>query len=448
MALWSYHGPWRPRRSFPGAHRAYPARQPGRPRRLAHPPTRAALALTALLGVVVVLGPRLPAANADPGDTGDPGAHRLARSERDVRQRAAEVGRIKGRLARAGADLQRAAIRSEVAVERYNGEVVRLRQARRAYRAARARLAVAAGRYDAVQAELAVFAAGAYRATLAYGGWPSLVGADGGPQGFMDRAGVVQVMARRQAGLVAQVRAAKIICDMYRRRAAVAIFAQRAATGRAAAAKRRVQAVVARQRATVRALGATRKRLETRLAKAKARNGALRRAHAAALRERVPRHGARRDPQGLGGTGLGGAFGGSGPGGVAAAAALKWLGTPYSWGGGTAVGPSHGILQGADIKGFDCSGLSLYAWARAGVRLDHWAGTQWTSGPHVPTSRLRPGDLVFFATATDDPDSIHHVGIYVGGGHMVEAPYTGARVRISSIWRSDLIGATRPAPTA
>jgi cell wall-associated NlpC family hydrolase len=129
---------------------------------------------------------------------------------------------------------------------------------------------------------------------------------------------------------------------------------------------------------------------------------------------------------------------------VAANAALKWLGTPYSWGGGTAEGPSYGVEHGAKTKGFDCSGLALYAWARAGVRLDHWTGTQWTSGPHVPTDRLQPGDLVFFGGTADDPSSINHVGIYVGRGRMVEAPYTGASVRISSIWRDDLIGATRP----
>ncbi len=398
-----------------------------RGRRLADTPVGAALALTTLLGVVVT-GLPVPAG----ADTGDSGARRLARSQQDVRKRAAALGRVKGRLARANADLQRVATQAEIAVEQYNGEVVRLGQARRTYQAVRVRLAIATRRYETARAELATLAANAYRATVTYGGWTSLVGADGGPQESMDRAGMVQVMARRQAGLVDRVRATKIISDMYRRRAAAAVVAQPVATGRAAAAKRRVQAVVARQRAAVRTLGATKKRLVARLARAKARTGALRRARAKAA---------------LGnGTGIGRAlFGGSGRGGVVAATALKWLGTPYSWGGGTAGGPSYGILQGAGIKGFDCSGLSLYAWARAGVRLDHWAGTQWTSGPHIPTNRLRPGDLVFFATDTGDPNTIHHVGIFIGGGRMVEAPYTGARVRVSSIWRSDLIGATRPA---
>jgi cell wall-associated NlpC family hydrolase len=78
------------------------------------------------------------------------------------------------------------------------------------------------------------------------------------------------------------------------------------------------------------------------------------------------------------------------------------------------------------------------------VHLDHYTGSQWQEGVHVPTSALRPGDLVFFATDTNDPSTIHHVGMYIGDGRMVEAPYTGANVRISSAWRPDLIGAVRP----
>jgi cell wall-associated NlpC family hydrolase len=86
------------------------------------------------------------------------------------------------------------------------------------------------------------------------------------------------------------------------------------------------------------------------------------------------------------------------------------------------------------------------AWARAGIQLAHWTGYQWKSGPRVPLNALRAGDLVFYATDTADPATIHHVGIYIGGGMMVDAPYTGANVRIDSIHQySGLIGAIRPA---
>jgi cell wall-associated NlpC family hydrolase len=69
---------------------------------------------------------------------------------------------------------------------------------------------------------------------------------------------------------------------------------------------------------------------------------------------------------------------------------------------------------------------------------------QWPAGPRVGLGSLAPGDLVSFAHNTGDPGSIHHVGMYVGGGAMVEAPYSGARIRVASIGRGDHIGAVRP----
>jgi cell wall-associated NlpC family hydrolase len=112
--------------------------------------------------------------------------------------------------------------------------------------------------------------------------------------------------------------------------------------------------------------------------------------------------------------------------------ALAQLGKPYAWG---ATGPGS----------FDCSGLVMTAYARAGLSLPRTSQSQWYAGPHVDLVDLAPGDLLFFAGSTSDPSSIHHVGMYVGRGRMVEAPYTGAHVRISSIGRSDYIGAVRPA---
>ena len=120
-------------------------------------------------------------------------------------------------------------------------------------------------------------------------------------------------------------------------------------------------------------------------------------------------------------------------GNTAADWALTQLGQPYQWG---AAGPGA----------YDCSGLALQAWDRAGVRLLHWTGFQWVSGPHVPLAGLRRGDLVFYAFNSADPATIHHVGIYIGHGQMVDAPFTGSFVRIDSIYAfPGLIGATRPA---
>jgi cell wall-associated NlpC family hydrolase len=108
-------------------------------------------------------------------------------------------------------------------------------------------------------------------------------------------------------------------------------------------------------------------------------------------------------------------------------AALARLGTPYSWGGGTASGPSYGVAQGANIKGFDCSGLTLYAYAQVGISLPHYTGSQYNSGVHVTRAQLKPGDLVFFYS------DLHHMGMYIGNGNMVHAPQTGDVVKISPL---------------
>lgn len=133
--------------------------------------------------------------------------------------------------------------------------------------------------------------------------------------------------------------------------------------------------------------------------------------------------------------------------GSAAATALRWayqeIGVPYSWGGGNASGPTYGIAQGAHTLGFDCSGLTLFAWAHAGVVLPHSAALQYDAGRHVGYAQLAPGDLIFYATSTSDPSTIHHVTIYIGGGKMIEAPHTGSVVQVSTVYTSGLIGGVR-----
>nr|WP_274598914.1 bifunctional lytic transglycosylase/C40 family peptidase [Streptomyces albus] len=111
------------------------------------------------------------------------------------------------------------------------------------------------------------------------------------------------------------------------------------------------------------------------------------------------------------------------------------LGTPYLWGGnGT---PEQGGR-------FDCSGLTKAAYKRVGIELPRVANDQYNTGPHPKRSELLPGDLVFFANDLTNSRSIHHVGIYVGGGKMINAPYTGAKIRYDPIDTPDYFGATRP----
>jgi len=95
-------------------------------------------------------------------------------------------------------------------------------------------------------------------------------------------------------------------------------------------------------------------------------------------------------------------------------AAFTKRGDSYVWG---AAGPST----------FDCSGLVVWAYQQVGINLPHYTGSLWNSGLHVAESDLEPGDLVFF-----DSD-ISHVGFYIGNGLMLDAPHTGAVVRVEAI---------------
>lgn len=135
----------------------------------------------------------------------------------------------------------------------------------------------------------------------------------------------------------------------------------------------------------------------------------------------------------------------TGRGQTAANAAISQLGVRYSWGGGNASGPSMGFGPGAGIVGFDCSGLTLYAWARAGVSLPHSAQIQYDLSAKVSLAALRPGDLVFYGTSSRD---ISHVGIYVGGGQVVHAPNSRSVVQYGAVnlWNGYYawIGAGRP----
>jgi cell wall-associated NlpC family hydrolase len=107
---------------------------------------------------------------------------------------------------------------------------------------------------------------------------------------------------------------------------------------------------------------------------------------------------------------------------------MSQIGVPYSWGGGNASGPSRGIDEGAGTVGFDCSGLVLYSFAGAGIKLPHYSGSQYEMGRKIPSSQMRRGDVIFYG-----PGGSQHVALYLGNGQMLEAPYTGANVRVAPV---------------
>jgi cell wall-associated NlpC family hydrolase len=125
-------------------------------------------------------------------------------------------------------------------------------------------------------------------------------------------------------------------------------------------------------------------------------------------------------------------------------AAMGYLGLPYAWGGGGTRGPGPGQAPDLGVIGFDCSGLTQYAYARAGISIPRNSRAQYAALPKVSSDDLRPGDLVFWATNPAHPGTIYHVAIYLGDDQMVEAPESGDVVKVSPMrWRG-YAGAVRP----
>lgn len=116
--------------------------------------------------------------------------------------------------------------------------------------------------------------------------------------------------------------------------------------------------------------------------------------------------------------------------------AQKWIGTPYSWGGGGPSGPTLGQGTGTYPKqatttvGFDCSGLVQYAYAKAGIQMPRVSYGQLKKGTRTSINKLSPGDLVGFGSGG-------HIAIYLGNGQIIEAPQTFKNVRIRKLTPAD-----------
>jgi cell wall-associated NlpC family hydrolase len=423
-------------------------------------------ARTALLGALVVglLAGGVPAA-AQPPPPVDPGDAALQRSRAAVNARAAEVGALTGRLADLDArtdDLQAdlAVRREDAATALDDLTAAQAAAAEAARRADEARVATdAAGvAVDDARARLDVLVVATYQEGLDTGPFGLLTGAQD-PDELVARAEFTDLVARSElaardglerarvarANAESQARAARADAQERERSAAAAKRTSDTALAAADAAARdntRQLAELAAQRAEVQAgLDAAESR-DAGLRAQRERFRAWQRQMAAeqAARERAARDAAAGRLGGGGGTRIPPVLGGRGSVRQVIDRAVSQVGVQYVWGGGSGRGPTTGIPDGLGSPlnrvGFDCSGLMLYAYNGAGVALPRVSRNQFHAGRKVPISDLRPGDLVFYRRGGAP---IHHVAMYVGGGDMVEAPYTGANVRVVPLRRAGLV---------
>jgi cell wall-associated NlpC family hydrolase len=372
------------------------------------------------------------------GDQGGPTQAQINAAENQVRQQQAALGAEQGKLSAADTTLGRLQTQAEVLTQRYDEVQVDEQRAASAYQVTEARLSQARRQEDVSQSALAGLAAEEFESGGGFDPLTAMLGDASGPQAYLNQVGLGQVLAQSGTDTLAANQANDAVAKVFQTQARDLLTAQQADLRAANDLKLAIRAAVARQTAFVASTKDRRNSLAAELASAQAHESALQAARQAALAAQAAAAAAAAAAAGgQGSTQVPPWAWGSGAtanqGDIAANWALSQLGKPYQWGG---TGPGS----------YDCSGLTMDAWARAGVQLLHYTGYQWEEGPHVPLNELQRGDLLFYATNTSDPDTIHHVGIYIGDGMMVDAPYTGAFVRIDSIYQpGGLIGAIRPA---
>lgn len=427
--------------------------------------TRALLAgIVAALCAPVLYAPAAYAKPTNPTDS------QLGAAKEKVKQRAAAVGQLSARVAGMDARIRRLQDLAELAMEKYNKAQADLATATADQRRTAAATVTAQRDVVRVQRLAGEFVRASYMSGNAVNSYATLLSASG-PGQLLQQAEYLRYTSAHQLDVLGQVTRAKVRKANADSAARAAVNARTEAAKLAERAKLEARQRVADARGQLAELRRQKAAVESQLRQARIKANGLvaerkryeawkREQEAAAARERARQAELRRQAaaaagshNGGGTSGFTGSRGGSwtaAKGQYVAQAALRWLGTPYAWGGGSYRGPTYGV-NGPDggwndgsVYGFDCSGLALWAWAQVGIYLPHYSGYQYFQGGYHPSpGNLRPGDLVFWSY-DGTAGGIHHVAIYLGGGRMVQAPQSGDVVRISSMYYGGYYGATRP----
>jgi cell wall-associated NlpC family hydrolase len=456
---------------------------------------RAALATTTIVIVVGAIGSTaLPAAAAKKPVI--PSQSQVDKANAAAQAKAAQIGQTEAQLAAANASLDKLNNQVEAVVEAYDGAMAKVDAAQQRLAKAQSDLAAANKARADAQIQMNQFAAASYRGAGGLDRLSALLTSDS-PGAFLTRASTLSALARHEQSVIslmtstqdaqaaAQDAANAALADQQVQLQAAAkakdaaIAAVNAQAGQIAAinanqlnlqAQLAVLRGTAKDLATARAQGLKRQAEEAAAAAAAAKAAAARaaaaraaaaalaaqkRAAALALQQAAASHqnNGGNNGDGNGGSSSGGDGGIVPPGGTsistpaqrqaALAFAESQIGLWYRWAGAGEVGPTVTSTGVQNVPAYDCSGLTMRAYQAVGISLAHYTGAQWDDGLHVSQAQLQPGDLVFFATNTNDPSTIHHVGIYIGNGQMVDAPATGEQIGIHNAFRPDYIGAVQ-----
>ncbi|HYJ67956.1 MAG TPA: C40 family peptidase [Nocardioidaceae bacterium] len=367
----------------------------------------------------------LPGAAADPDD---PSREDVRKARERVTVTADRVDAIKAQLANADQWLETLSVEAGKAVEAYNGARYQLRQARVATRKATRRA-------DATNAHVRRYSDALSDAVVTNyensGSLTSLsiVLRDPDPKALMERLYAYETVTGAIQVDLDGYEAASIVADRAQDRAEAALKEQDEATEAAQDAKESAEAAMAKAEAAVAEIADEKRALVRKLARAQGvsvklaqqRQQALAEQAAEEAAEQAEQQAEQQDPAPQDNDPAPG--GDPAPsGGVEAAVdfAKAQLGEPYVYG---AAGPDS----------WDCSGLTMEAWAAGGESLSHWSVAQYNETTPISFSDLRRGDLLFWGDS-DDPDSIYHVAMYLGNGQMIHAPQPGENVEIVSLY--------------
>lgn len=447
------------------------------------PPLRR-VSMTTSAGVVAALVLSLVIAapgSANPSKPPNPTDQQLeqARARKDAAAR--DVGTLSARIATAQSELDRLHAKEQLAEQKLALARQREQQARNAAQSAKAGVEAAQRNVDSARRQFVQYVQQSYM-NGDIGGTTGVLLTAHDPSSLLEQGTLQQYVASHKMDAIGRLTTATVVRSNADAKARLAVRWQEAATAAARRAQQDVLAAFSRaktqkaqldqqlatdhrqlQAAQMALTGLTNQRAAYLAWKKQqeefaAREAARKRALQLAQQRAAAQEAARLNRHSGGGGGGGGGSssapaGGSwtaGKGRAAVNRAMRYLGWPYSWAAGNATGPTYGVSEpgsawnDSNISGFDCSGLTMYAWGRNWV---HYAATQYTQAGsfHPSINQLMPGDLVFWS-GDGTIGGIGHEAMYIGAGNVIQAPQSGDVIKITNIYNveSGYFGATRP----